>query len=280
MRTSTGNTNVPARIRSARTKSAAMTHPGVPADDGVAAARWVEFRTSLRTRGHARSGDRDAEAADRASDHPPTSPRADRGRKGGPGSGTAIPSAVRSRVPIRSRSATSKDPPSRHQAPLETEQMGGERELTFVKSTYVEIQVKTPPEREGSRELVGAGPLPRVRSARNGTEVGVEARQSPRLRHAGCFILMTRRSFAFARGRTQVARRCKTWRQPTTREEDEPAPLSETRMGRPPPHVHGKGGRRFESVRGLEEAAANVGFARRTCAAAYPPGGRNRTCMW
>lgn len=107
-----------------------MTHPEARAESGFAAARPNDSRTSLHARGHSMSGDRDAEAADRAAARPPTSPPADHGRKAAPGSDTANPTAGRPPTPTRSRTATPMDPPPECRAPSRSEERDGESEST------------------------------------------------------------------------------------------------------------------------------------------------------
>ena len=141
-RTIAGTANVAARIRSARTNSAAMTHPEARADAGFAAARRNESRTSLRARGHSTSGDRDVEAADRAAARPPTSPPAGHGRKAAPGSDTANPTGARPPVPTHSHTATPTDRPPKRRAPSWSEERDGESEPTLPNSTYVEMKRK------------------------------------------------------------------------------------------------------------------------------------------
>jgi hypothetical protein len=58
-----------------------------------------------------------------------------------------------------------------------------------------------------------------------------------------------------ARGRTKVARPCKSRRSPATSEKRQAASLSRTGMSRPPPHVHGKEGVNRQGLRGAPRAA-------------------------
>jgi hypothetical protein len=62
-------------------------------------------------------------------------------------------------------------------------------------------------------------------------------------------------------GRTKVARPCKTRQHAATSDTPKPARLHRTRMGRPPPHVHGKEGVDGSSPsEGFEKNPANHEF--------------------
>jgi len=165
-----------------------MTHPEARADAGSAAAGPNEARRSLLARGHSTSGDKDA-GADRASARPPTSPPADRARKGARGSDTAIRTAARPPAPTHSHTATPTDRPPKPRAPSRSEERDGETEPTSRQLYLCRVQsqdARHAPTSSCRWFVVGVVNGPRVqRGYTSGARLRV-ARSSREQSHDGC----------------------------------------------------------------------------------------------